>query len=249
MAQFWQSIPEPDLVPYGAVSLLPVRSLLVLAPHPDDEVFGCGGTLALAASQGVDARVAVVSDGAQGGDAAARQLECRHAAGALGYDRDASALRFWGLPDRALAPDAALVERIRQALQAQGPQWLLAPSPFEVHPDHRAVCLAAIAAAAGRQVTLGFYEIGQPLMPSLLVDITSVLALKQQALDCFPSQLASQRYDEHILGLNRYRAYTLGPAVSHAEAYWFPDRDDAGETPGVYRALQGLLARRLGVAP
>ena len=27
------------------------------------------------------------------------------------------------------------------------------------------------------------------------------------------------------------------------------DRDDAGETPGVYRALQGLLARRLGVAP
>jgi len=249
MAHVWQAIPEPDLVPYVAVSSLPVRSMLVLAPHPDDEVFGCGGTLALAARQGVDVRVVVVSDGAQGGDAAARQLECRRAAVALGYDRGGEALQFWRLPDRGVAPDAALVERIRRLLEQRRPEWLLAPSPLEIHPDHRAVCLAAITAAAEGEARLGFYEIGHPLMPSLLVDITPVLALKQQALDCFPSQLASQRYDEHILALNRYRAYTLGPAVSHAEAYWFPERGDCGDVADVCRALQRAMARRLGVAP
>ncbi|MBE0550327.1 MAG: PIG-L family deacetylase [Rubrivivax sp.] len=249
MAHVWQAIPEPELVPYAAPASLPVRSMLVLAPHPDDEVFGCGGTLALAALQGVDARVVVVSDGAQGGNAAARQLESRRAALALGYDRDGAAMQFWRLPDRGVQPDAALVERLRQALLAQRPEWLLAPSPFEIHPDHRALCLAAISAAASCRVTLGFYEIGQPLMPSMLVDITPVMALKRMALECFPSQLASQRYDEHILALNRYRAYTLGPHVSHAEAYWFPDREDCGDAAGVYRGLQRLIARRLGVAP
>ena len=249
MAYVWQAIPEPDLVPYAAPASLPVRSLLVLAPHPDDEVFGCGGTLALAAAQGIDVRVVVVSDGAQGGDAAQRESESRRAALALGCDHRGQALQFWRLPDRGVEPDAALVERIRDALRAQRPDWLLAPSPFEVHPDHRAVCLAAIAAAAGGEVALGFYEIGQPLVPSLLIDITPVLPLKQQALDCFPSQLASQRYDEQMLALNRYRAYTLGPAVSHAEAFWFPDRSDCGDAQGVHRGLQRLLARRLGVAP
>jgi LmbE family N-acetylglucosaminyl deacetylase len=248
MALVWQAIPEPDLVPYTALARLPLRSLLVLAPHPDDEVFGSGGTLALASAQGIDVRVIVVSDGAQGGNAAERELESRRAALVLGYDRGGEALRFWRLPDRGVAPDDALVERIRQALWTLRPDWLLAPSPFEVHPDHRAVCLAAIAAAAGNEVELGFYEVGQPLMPSLLVDITSVLPLKRQALDCFPSQLASQRYDEQMLALNRCRAYTLGPAVSHAEAFWFPERSDCGDAAGIHRALERLLARRLGVA-
>lgn len=144
-------------------------------------------------------------------------------------------------------PDDALVDRIHQAATGQAAQWLLAPSPFEVHPDHRAVCVAAIAAAATAQVRLGFYEVGQPLMPGLLVDITSVLALKQAALACFQSQLAWQPYDEQILALNRYRAYTLGPAVTHAEAFWFPDLHDSTDVRAVQAALHRLIAQRLGL--
>ena len=76
-----------------------------------------------------------------------------------------------------------------------------------------------------------------------------MLPLKQQALDGFPSQPASQRYDQHILALDRYRAYTLGPAVSHAEASWSPQRSDCGDAAGIHRGLQRLLSRRLEVAP
>ena len=242
----WTAIPEHELVPYQALSRLPVRSLLVLAPHPDDEVLGCGGLLALAAEQGVDARVVVVSNGAVGGDAALREEESRQALRALGLTDAEPGLQFWRLPDRGLMPDAALVERIRQRLDTDRPEWLLVTSPFEVHPDHRALCLAAMAAITPT-TRLGFYEVGQPLMPNTLIDISAALVRKQAALKCYPSQLASQAYDEQMLALNRFRAYTLGPSVTHAEALWFPQMQSGLSAATVQKELIALLARRLGL--
>ncbi|NRF66814.1 PIG-L family deacetylase [Aquincola sp. S2] len=239
----WRPHAEPALVPYQPLRRLPVQSLLVLAPHPDDEVFGCGGLLALAAAQGVQARVVVISDGAAGGDRAVRENECRAAARILGHH---AALQFWQLPDRAVRPDAALVERLRQAQAESAAEWVLAPSPFEVHPDHRAVCRAAVEACrgvAGSQ--LGFYEVGQPLLPNALVDITPVMPLKLRAMRCFESQLAVQDYASQIAALNHYRAYTLGAAVRQAEALCFVDAADlAGGLEGVLLAMQRELRRR-----
>jgi LmbE family N-acetylglucosaminyl deacetylase len=155
-------------------------------------------------------------------------------------------LKFWRLPDREVAPDASLVAKIRSALRIQAPDWLLAPSPFEVHPDHVAVCRAAMEAAAGNSVKLGFFEVGQPLLPNLFVDITSVADDKRRAMDCFVSQLANQRYDCQISALNQYRAYTLGPAVTHAEALWFAPPAQCHDAAGVLDAVRAEVARRLG---
>lgn len=224
----WQPLPEPELVPYQALAPwrdLGVNALLVLAPHPDDEVFGCGGLLALAVQQGVRVQVVVVSDGAAGGNAVVREQECRSAAHILGYGHDEDSLQFWRLPDRGLVPDAALVDRIRLAIAASRVDWVLAPSPFEIHPDHRAVCEAATLACAGMDVRLGYYEVGQALMANRLVNISAVQALKQQAMRSFASQLEVQDYAEHIIALNRYRSYTLGPGVTHAEALFLVDGD------------------------
>ncbi|HQQ79461.1 MAG TPA: PIG-L family deacetylase, partial [Thermoanaerobaculia bacterium] len=54
---------ERALVPYEA-SRFDARRVLVLAPHPDDEVFGCGGALADLASRGATIDVLLVTDGA-----------------------------------------------------------------------------------------------------------------------------------------------------------------------------------------
>lgn len=235
-----QPLPEHLLLPYHPLQALGIGSLLLLAPHPDDEVLGCGGLLALAVAQGVRVQVLVLTDGAAGGDAAQREAECLAAASEIGYRQRNDSLRFWRLPDRGLVPDAALVQRLVQALADARPDWLLAPSPFEIHPDHRAACQAAIAAwgqaGAPLGTRLGFYEVGQALIANAMVDITPVLATKQRAMRCFGSQLTAQDYDDHITALNRYRSYTLGPGVSHAEALHFIDPALRG------RGLEAVLA-------
>lgn len=231
---------EPELTPYTALAPEAFRPMLILAPHPDDEVLGCGGLIASARKHDVSVDVTVVSSGEMGGDPLVRTVESRQSARVLGYARELESPSFWGLPDRSVTADTALVQRIRIAARELRVMWLLAPSPFEVHPDHRAVCVAATEAARELDVDLVYYEVGQPMVVNALVDITDVMETKHRALQQFASQLAQQDYSAQILGLNRYRAYTLGAACTHAEGYHFVPRHVAE------RGMDGALAHILG---
>ncbi|WP_447553435.1 PIG-L deacetylase family protein [Vreelandella sp. EE22] len=207
---------EAWYVPYHAGALQGQR-VLVLAPHPDDEVFGCGGALTQLAAQGATIQVIIATQGPQ---AALRLEESTQAAALLGYPTPLN----WDFADRGLEQAReALAERLWQTLEEFQADLLLAPSSWEMHPDHRAACDAALTAAArysGRQaLTVALYEIGVPLSVNHLVDISPVAEQKAQAMQCFASQLAEQRYAEQIGGLNRYRSYTLGLAVTQAEAF------------------------------
>ena len=219
---------EPSIYPYTATRCVPASGVLVFAPHPDDEVLGCGGLVAALLEAGVPVRVVVVSDGGLGGDVLQRERESRAAARELAGPHPPPSIEFWGQPDRSVAASAGLVERMCQAMIDSGADWVLAPSPYEIHPDHRAVAVAAamaFASAHGEDSTakLAFFEVGHPLFANLLVDITPVLGRKAAALQCFPSQLAVQDYGQQLLALNRFRSYTLGRHVTHAEAYQVHD--------------------------
>jgi LmbE family N-acetylglucosaminyl deacetylase len=243
---------EASLYPYGAVTSLPARRLLVLAPHPDDEVLGCGGLIAAMLAQGAEVQVVIVSDGGQGGDAAQRERESIAAAAVLAGGRASLKPVFWRLPDRGLAMVAGLAQRLQGLISSSAADCVLLPSPYEIHPDHRALCLAGVQALRGAEggPELLLYEVGQPLMPDVLVDITAQFERKRAALRCFTSQLAVQAYDDQVLGLNRFRAYTLGPAVSHAEAYRRVTH--AQRRGGLDAVLQGFdtgLRARFGLGP
>jgi LmbE family N-acetylglucosaminyl deacetylase len=190
----------------------------VLAPHPDDEVFGCGGAIASHVRSGTPVDVVILTDGAVFGDPDTRNNECLAAATVLGYGEP----EFWMLPDRGLAFSEALAERISTRINANGIDLVYAPSPWEVHPDHRAASELAVEAVrrAGEAVRLAFYEVGAPLHPNLLLDISGFVATKQAAMSCFASQRIHQDYVRHISALNTFRTYTLSPEVIAAEAYW-----------------------------
>lgn len=213
-------------MPYAGTRAIAVRAVLVLAPHPDDEVFGCGGAIVGHVRRGEPVSVVILTHGegqAHAGDDSAymtvRQEESRRAAGVLGY----GVPEFWALPDRGVAYGEVLIGRIVAAIRETGADLVYAPSIFEMHPDHRALAMAAVESVrrVGAGVRLAMYEVGVPLVRvNVLLDISAEDGAKRQAMACFASQLAVQAYDEHIAALNRYRTYTLGQGVCAAEAFW-----------------------------
>ncbi|HEX2162873.1 MAG TPA: PIG-L family deacetylase, partial [Thermoanaerobaculia bacterium] len=214
-------------------------SVLVVAPHPDDEVLGCGGLLVGLVERGAAVRVVFLTDG--GGDAegearaayvARRREEAAAVAGLLGF----AGVEHVGLPDGAL--DRHLDEAaaaLRRALLAQRPELLLVPSPLEASRDHRAAFAALhrllaplrpgdparageplAQAAAGLRVLV--YEVNRPAYPDLLVDVSAAVPRLAEAMELYASQRERLGYWRAALGLKRYRTLTLGSDLDGPDA-------------------------------
>ena len=226
--------PERRLIPYEA-STFEARRVLVLAPHADDEVIGCGGALADLIARGAAVRVLILTDGA--GDESdpgvrrkvetARAAESRAALELLGGGEVVTG----GLPDRGLETRLREVKRtIEESLVGFAPDLVFVPSPAEIHPDHRALSEAFLSMAIGPEdapavralapATVAFYEVSQPIRPNFLFDATRVAARKEQAIAAFASQLAVRDHRAFVAGLGAYRRMTLPRDVATAEGYY-----------------------------
>lgn len=215
---------ETDLIPYTS-SFPPGRRWLVLAPHPDDETLGLGGTLALAAARGVAVTTVCVTSGGAQGVTAEREDEARRAAAELGVAPPV----FWRLPDRGvLAMRGDLIAMLGRLLDESAAETIVTPSPVELHPDHRAVAVA-VHATLRRRLAWGFrsrtpawvaaYEVGAPMLPNLLVEVDSTWERKRRALACYSSQLAFRPYAAVMDGLGALRTLTL-PSAERAEGFF-----------------------------
>ena len=221
---------ESTLIPYSA-SRLEGSPLVVLAPHPDDEVFGCGGVLAQAVASGAEIHVVILTDGAAQGDVEIRRAEALEAARRLGLPEP----QLWGLPDRSLQPDdRALRARLEALLLEVRPHAVLVPSTAEIHPDHRALAIAVYQLLqeippgselheAVRSLRLISYEVSAVLRPNLLVDVTAEWAQVRHAAEAYSSQIEHIPYLVVLEGVATARRLTLPSAVSHAEAYYAVD--------------------------
>lgn len=222
---------ESDLIPYS-VSEIRAERVLTLSAHPDDDVLGAGGLLAALSASAEAVRAVVVTGGEaqesrEGGssDPEVRRAEARDAAEELGI-RDVA---FWDFPDRGLGGKGeSLRARLREEIAGFRPDLVLAPSPCEIHPDHRALAEAAYDLAATsragdpdhdafRFLRLAFYEITQPILPNALVALGDRGERKRRAISKFVSQAAVRDYAGAMEGLNAFRGLTLegtGPAES-----------------------------------
>jgi LmbE family N-acetylglucosaminyl deacetylase len=226
---------EHEFIPYAAERSMASGSVLVLAPHPDDEVFGCGGAIMRHLEAGNPLQVIIVTDGAFGHDvdradyARVRQQESTRAGATLGYGTPL----FWELPDRGLEYGEELIQRILAVLESRQVSLVYAPSWWEVHPDHLVLSLATAEAVrrCPRAVGLVMYEVGVPLQPNQLLDITDLRERKQSAMACFASQMRHQSYDRHVAALNIFRTYTLPAQVEAAEAFRVLSGDDLRKDP------------------
>ena len=185
---------------------MPADAVLVIAPHPDDETLGVGGTIARAAQ--ACARVGVLTVAAHMPPLYSDEVhqrtvaEARAAHAALGVAEsiflDVPAVFVRDRPTHEL--NGMLLEAVRRL----APRVVLIPFP-DRHVDHRAVFDAAMVATRpvgpGRGIAMvACYEtlsethwnaphIEPSFTPNWVVDVTATIELKCRALACYASQI------------------------------------------------------------
>jgi len=178
-------------------------SLLVLAPHPDDEVLGCARLMVHAQARGEVVAIAWLTDGGGShGDlppasraalVARRRSEALAGLAALGLRPVAT--RFLGLPDGALAHHAdAARQEVAVFAAACGARTLVVTDRDDGHPDHRAACALADRIAVPRRYSYpvsGRYD-GQDTTPPPGARVIPPRPgeRKRAALLCHASQMA-----------------------------------------------------------
>jgi LmbE family N-acetylglucosaminyl deacetylase len=124
---------------HDATAETATRSALVLAPHPDDETIGCGGSILLKTTAGTPVRVVVAADGGN----EERRAECREACRHLGVPPND--VVFLGFVDGSLAPESVeLCEKLGDLLHDFAPDEIYAPSAVDAHSDHQALATSVV---------------------------------------------------------------------------------------------------------
>jgi LmbE family N-acetylglucosaminyl deacetylase len=219
--------------------MLTGESLLIVAAHPDDEVLGCGGTIARYTDQGSTVNLVFLADGVTARDRAdsaerqRRQAAAHQAANCLGIH----SVQFHDFPDNRLdtVELIKIVQTIEQAIAQHQPDTVLTHHAGDVNIDHQRVHQAVVTACRpqpGHCVkTLLFFEVPsstewQPpgsapaFLPNWFVDISDTLPLKLEAFSAYEEELRPAPHPRSLASveaLARWRGATVG--VEAAEAF------------------------------
>lgn len=199
------------------------ETILVLAPHPDDEAFGCGGALAIHNARKDSIHIVFIHSGS-GGDSAKdnnsklaeqRKEEAKKAAKFINAEP-----YFWEIADGTAANTTTNQQKLLDLLGNISPQKIYTPWAHDNHPDHIDTTLLLAAALQKYQpdTDIWQYEVWSPLVPNYFLPIGEVLTHKQALMEAYRTQLDSRQYMAGILGLNTYRGLQAG-CTGPAEAY------------------------------
>lgn len=214
-----------------------MASVLVVAAHPDDEVLGCGGTMARHVSAGDEVHVLIVAQGvtarenATAADLEAHRKAAHRACALLGV----TSLRLGDFPDNRLdSADRIDVTRfIEAAVAASSPHVVYTHHWADANIDHRIVNECALVACRplpGQNVRRVLqFEIpsstewgspAQPFIPNWFSGIGKTLELKVAALHEYERELREFPHPRSIEGvthLARWRGASAG--LQAAEAF------------------------------
>lgn len=203
--------------------------VLVIAPHPDDEVLGCGGTLARLAEAGSHVEVAIVTRGKPPRYDPAGVEKVRAEAAAAHALLGVRTTHYLDLPAAELdcVPHADLNAAIGALVNAAMPDTIFVPFVGDIHLDHQLVFRSTMVAARPRQAsyprTILAYEtlsetnwsapyVEPVFAPTVYVDITSTLERKLAAFAAYESQscaFPNERSPEAIRALAALRGATV----------------------------------------
>lgn len=213
---------------------------LIVAPHPDDELLGCGGTLLRRVTEGgVVGWLLMTALTEEQGWSAERIHERTREINQVREGLRIESVHFYGLnvPTTELdqIPMTKLVGNISAVFSDFEPDEILLPHPGDVHSDHRVTFDAASACikwfrypSIKRVLTyetlsetdFGINPVQKSFVPNLFVDITEQLDLKLKLLGVYKSELGLHPFPrsvDSLRSLAMLRGAQIG--VRSAEAF------------------------------
>lgn len=202
--------PIPVTAPFGS-------SMLVVAPHPDDEIIGCGGAIALQKISGRRVAFVFVQDGGDEHEAdgltRAQSIEIRRQE-ALSVARSVGIDPPTFLLHADLGPDtrSELADELQAVIEASKADVIFTPSALDHNIHHIQTNLALARALSGleRSISVYGYEVWGLTVPNVIVNIDSVMEEKRIWLSQYKSQLSGKDYVNAVTGLNMYHSISFG---------------------------------------
>lgn len=218
-------------------------SVAVIAAHPDDEVLGCGGTIARYAQEGRQVHVLLLADGetsraGQGLAVDTERVKARKAAAIAACEiLRCESVEVLAFPDNRLDAIELLdiVRVVESFISLHAPSTVLTHHGGDLNVDHCVIHTAVLTACRPQPMhsvrELLFFEIpsstgwqvpgsASPFLPNWFVDISATLAVKLEALRAYQSEMRPfphARSLEGVQALATWRGATVG--VPAAEAF------------------------------
>jgi LmbE family N-acetylglucosaminyl deacetylase len=219
-------------------------NILVVAAHPDDEVLGCGGTIAKHSQKGDSVHVIILAEGVTSRDTQRNPEERKSELSALAKMADqaseilgATSLSLHNFPDNRMDSCDLLdiIKVIENAINKYNPDIIYTHHSCDVNIDHCRIHEAVVTACRplpGSQIkTLLFFEVASStewqtpnsapaFTPNWFVDISDTLSIKLKALETYQSEMRPWPHPRSIPGLEylaKWRGSMIG--VEAAEAF------------------------------
>jgi LmbE family N-acetylglucosaminyl deacetylase len=214
--------------------------ILVISPHPDDEVLGVGGTMRRLADAGHEICVAIVTKGWAPLFPEEQIRQVRAEAQAANKSLGVRTVRFLDLPVTRLdeLPRHELNSAFEQLIASERPAWTFLPFPGDRHEDHRQVfdaCMVALRPTVTRAFVqrIVCYEtvsethwaaphVEPAFEPQWWVDISKHVDAKLAAMSTYASQVRpapDARSLEAVRALAVWRGSVVG--LPAAECFSF----------------------------
>lgn len=216
-----------------------MNTVAIIAAHPDDEVMGCAGTIALHSNAGDQVHILFMTDGISARGAEHRHLadqrrdSARRAAQVLGVQQ----VQFLDFPDNAM--DSIPLLDINRAIEAflapLQPDTVYTHFGGDLNIDHRRTYQSVLTCCRPQpqcsvkriycfetQSSTEWRASTEPaFVPNLFRDISGVATQVDKALQCYADELRNwphSRSREAMLHRQQWRGSCVG--VPLAEAFW-----------------------------
>lgn len=184
-----------------------MKNVLVVAPHPDDETFGCAGTMLRHQAEGDSIHWLIVSQmdesiGFSGEQISARESQLKRVADKFGF----ASVTCAGLITTRLDGYSMgeVIGPIGEAVKAVKPEVVYLPYRGDVHTDHRVVFDAVVSSTKWfrynsikrvlayetlSETDFGINPDANGFRPNVFVNITDYMGRKLEILDIYSSEL------------------------------------------------------------